>query len=371
VKTLSITINYKSSAFTLRAVQSVLDSESLGPVQVVVVDNSEDEEEQERLRDSLPPGVILRVSPENIGFGRACNLAFERFEADQILLLNPDARLLPDCLRRLQQMLSGSNRVAAVSPQIFWDEELQFYLPRSIPPALFEVQEVTGLLGLQSPINRVLSGVWRYSCVKMWQSKKPVRVANLSGGHVLLKREAVMRAGGLFDPRFFLYFEDTDLFIRLRKAGYRLMVEPGAQAVHYVDQCGPQDRERKQSLMARSRAKLFEKHATGFSRHKEKIAHRLRYVSKNRMPQIPRPELAAPFVLNVPQRLQKRWLFEVSPNPTFIPSAGRFGKGMTMNFPEKQWAMLAPGQYYGRLGSPKGFGGRFSTVSWIVNGHIS
>ena len=111
VKTLSITINYKSSALTLRAVQSVLDSESLGPVQVVVVDNSEDEAERERLRDSLPSGVILLVSPENIGFGRACNLAFERFEADQIMLLNPDARLLPGCLSRLQQMLSASDLV--------------------------------------------------------------------------------------------------------------------------------------------------------------------------------------------------------------------------------------------------------------------
>lgn len=356
---------------TLRAVQSVLDSESRGPVQVVVVDNSEDEKETERLRDSLPPKVILLVNPENIGFGRACNLAFERFEADQILLLNPDARLLPGCLRRLQQMLFGSDRIAAVSPQIFWDEDLQFYLPRSVPPALFEVQDVMGSLGLQSPINRVLSGVWRYSCVKIWQSKKPVRVANLSGGHVLLNRDAVMRAGGLFDPRFFLYFEDTDLFIRLRKVGYRLMVEPGAKAVHYVDQCGPEDRERKRSLMARSRAKLFEKHATDFSRHRERIADSVRYVLRNRMAQIPRPDVASPFVLNVPQRLQKRWLFEVSPNPTFIPSAGRFGKGVHVDFPEKQWAMLAPGQYFGRLGSPKGFGGRFLTVSWVVNGHIS
>lgn len=371
MRTLSITVNYKSSAFTLQAVQSVLDSESLGPVRVVVVDNSEDRQEAERLRNCLPPAVVLLLCPENIGFGRACNLAFERFDGDQILLLNPDARLLPGCLLRLQQALSASGRVAAVSPQIFWDEGLTFYLPRSVPPLLFEFQGLFGSLGPQARINRLLSVAWRYSCIKAWQSRKPIRVSNLSGGHVLLKRDAVARAGGLFDPRFFLYFEDTDLFIRLRKAGYILMMDPGARAVHYVDQCGPMDLERKRSLMARSQAKLVEKHASRFSRRTKKIADRLLPVSEGHMCGVPLPDLASPFVLRVPQQLQKKWLFEVSPNPSFIPSAGRFGTGTRMDFPEKQWKMMAPGQYFGRLGSPQGFGGRFLTLSWLVDGRIS
>lgn len=359
-------VNYKSSGLTKQAVQSVLDSESLGPVQVVVVDNSEDKDEAETLRSSLPPGVALLLSPENIGFGCACNLAFERFEGDQVLLLNPDARLLPGCLLRLQKTLSSSEKVGGVSPQIFWDDGLRFYLPPSIPLSLFESQAVFEAWGPKAPISRLFSSIWRYHSIKIWRSKKPVRVKNLSGGLALLKREAVINAGGLFDPRFFLYFEDTDLFIRLRKAGYCLAIEPRAKAIHYYDQCGRNEWEKKRMLMARSHMLLLEKHGNGLKTRLKKGAGRLAPPARRDREQVLQPRITSPFVMKAPAHLQNGWLFEASPNPTFIPSAGRFGKGDMVDFHEKYWSMLAPGQYFGRLGKPTGYSRRSEVISWVV-----
>lgn len=371
MKTVAFIVNYKSSGLTLQAVKSVLDSASLGPVKVVVVDNSEDSDEAKRLRQDLPPGVFLLVSPENIGFGRACNLAFKQFDGDQILLLNPDARLLPDCLLRLQKTLSSSEKVGAVSPQIFWDDGFRFYLPPSVPVFMFQFQNVFDSWGPQAPVNRLLGAIWRYYCVRAWQSKKPIRVSNLSGGHVLLKRDAVRKAGGLFDPRFFLYFEDTDLFIRLKKAGYTLVIEPGAKAVHYVDQCGQEDWKRKRFFMARSRAQLLEKHGNSLKSWIKKASDWLCSVWPRGRSQMFQPDFTSPFVLEVPSRLQNGWLFEMSPNPTFIPSAGRFGKGFVMDFTKREWSMLAPGQYFGRLRSPAGFSGFCCAVSWRIENDIS
>jgi GT2 family glycosyltransferase len=369
LKTLAIIVNYKVAALALKAVESVLASDSDGMVQVAVVDNSEDEDEAERLRQGLPSSVSLLVNSRNIGFGRACNLAFERFHAEQVLLLNPDARLLPNCLLRLQQTLSDFSGVAAVSPQMFWDDALHFFLPRSIPPALFSCQDLLGPFGPDAAINRLVSAAWRYSCIRVWRSRGPVRVSNLSGGHVLLDRQAVIRAGGLFDPRFFLYFEDTDLFIRLRRSGHRLLVDPRARAVHYVDQCGREDRDRKQRLMAESRRELLDKYPSGLGRWTGRLTGRLAgapVAEKN--PPGP-PDFTAPFVLDVPVPLRKEWLFEVSPHPTFIPSAGRFGNGATMVFPQEQWAMLAPGRYFGRLGRPAALGGVSCCVTWRIDGN--
>ena len=366
LKTLAIIVNYKVAGLTLRAVQSVLDSASLGPVQVVVVDNSEDKEEAERLCSNLPSGVELLVSPENMGFGRACNLAFEQFPGELILLLNPDARLFPGCLARLQKTLLSNKRVAAVGPRIFWDEGSRFCLPPSYPPNLFIFQAVLGTWGSVANINRMVSAFWRRYSIKVWRANQPVKVSNLSGGHVLLKREAVRKAGGLFDPRFFLYFEDTDLFVRLRKAGYSLIIDPMAEVIHHYDQCGQHNWQEKRALMTRSHRIFLEKHCKGWKSIVKKILDHFKALPQLDRNQLRLPDFTTPFVLEVPENLHKGWLFEWSPNPDFIPSAGRFGKGPCMDFPEDCWSMLAPGQYFGRLGSPKGIGKGLQVVSCMV-----
>ena len=380
LNTLAIIVNYKVADLTLQAVQSVLDSDSIGPVHVVVVDNSEDKDEAERLRLNLPSGVVLQVAPENIGFGRACNLAFEQFPGELILLLNPDARLLPGCLVRLQKTLSSAENIAAVSPQIFLDEGFTFYLPPCYPPSLFIFKPVLATWGPQAKINRLISALWRRHSIKVWRSKRPVKVNNLPGGLVLLKRGTVRKVGGparhrfrsgeasgLFDPRFFLYFEDTDLFVRLRKAGYSLIIDPRAEAIHYYDQCGRQSLEEKRALMVRSHRIFLEKHCKGWKSRVKKILDRFEAPARPDRNQFRAPDFTTPFILEVPEKLRKGWLFELSPNPDFVPSAGRFGKGPCMDFPEDCWAMLAPGQYFGRLGSPKGIGKDLQVVSCVVD----
>jgi len=366
LETLAIIVNYKSADLTKRAVRSVLDSESLGPVRAVVVDNSEDQNEAEKLRSCLPSNVALQVSPENIGFGRACNLAYDQFNGEQVLLINPDAQLLPGCLLRLQKTLASRKKIGAVSSQIFWDGNLMFYLPFSYPLPLFEFQAFLNSWGPRTYVSRLHSAIWRYHSIKVWRSKRPVRVNNLSGGLVLLKREAVQKAGGLFDPRFFLYFEDTDLFIRLRRRGYALVVEPRAKAIHHYDQCGQENLEKKRSFMAESYTLLWEKRRNGVrSRMRRSMNHVLPH-GKSSNETGYGPNFTSPFVLEVPPSLQKEWLFEVSPNPNFIPCAARFGNGPLMDFPDECWNMLAPGKYFGRLGDPKPVGRCFEAVTWVV-----
>jgi len=284
-------------------------------VQVVVVDNSEDRNEAERLRSFLPSGVALHVNPENVGFGRACNLAFEEFCGEQVLLINPDAQLLPGCLLRLQKTLASTEKIGAVSSQIFWDDSLRFYLPSSYPLPLFGLQAFSDAWGPYSHISRFQSAIWRYHSIRVWQSKKPVRVNNLSGGLVLLKRAAVERAGGLFDPRFFLYFEDTDLFIRLRKAGYSLLIEPTAKAIHHYDQCGQENLERKRLFMERSYRLLLEKHHGGVRSLIGKIMSHLVRHGNGGGKQGFYQDVTSPFVLEVPVHLQAGCSLRSVPTP--------------------------------------------------------
>lgn len=365
-ETLVIIVNYKAARFTLDAVRSALEASSLGPVKVAVVDNSEDPEEASLLRSRMPPEVELEINPENVGFGSACQAVFSRFPSDFVLLLNPDARLLDGGLLRLQNTLRAKKETAAVAPDTLWDQGAEFHLPPSCPPALFLYQPLLAGFSRMRWFEKLLSGLWRRHAVKVWSATRPVRVRNLSGGIVLLKTRAVKNAGGLFDPRFFLYFEDTDLFMRLRRAGYQLLVEPRAKALHYYDQCGREMWKRKRGYMAESQKLFVEKHRNGWKdRVTRWLGGKKEWVgAEKRFPHL--PEFTAPFEMDVPRHFVDEWLFEWSPSPNFIPSMGLFGRGPRLGFSRRCWDMLAPGRYFGRIGPPKGFGGNLAAISWLV-----
>jgi len=367
VNTLAIIVNYRAAELTIKAARSVLESDSLGPVQVVVVDNSEDAGEVEQLHSALPSTVELRVSPENVGFGRACNLAFHEYPREYILLLNPDAQLLPGSLLQLQQTLRRDARVGAVAPRVFWDETREFLLPPSYPPGLMLLEEVVGISSRsRASIMSAASALWRRYAIRFWRSRSCVRVGNLSGGVVLLNARAVERAGGLFDPAFFLYFEDMDLFLRLRKAGYTLLMDPRGEAFHLYDQCDRDGWERKRSHIAISKRIFMEKHYKGWRLRVGDFSCRPRGHRTYDGKLSAAPDFDSPFALEVPESLQSGWLFEWSPNATLLPAAGRFGRGRFVRFSAECWAMLAPGRYFGRVGRPEGFGLRARGFSWKV-----
>ena len=360
MKTLFIIINFHSAYLTIPAVASILESERMGSIQIVVVDNSCDAAESRRLKKSLPREIVLRVNSENVGFGRACNTAFQLHDSDLIFLLNPDARLLPGCVLQLQRSLLQLERAGAVGPQIYWDENKRFYLP---PSHLPEWLWFHPLISKYPFLHRAIGWIWRRFAIRVWQAGTPIRVYNLSGGHVLLKRDAVTAVGGLFDDRFFLYYEDTDLFMRMRYAGYRLYVEPRAEVIHLYDQCGRWNAADKQRLMLQSYQMFIEKHSRGWKRAVWKRTKKCNNRPSTFVP--PSAQFFHPFQIPVPEPFQKQWLFEWSPNTDFIPAAGHFGTGPTMQFPMECWQLLAPGQYFGRLGRPSGLKGCYVNISWI------
>ncbi len=118
-------VNYFCYALTIGAVRSVLADDPTA--QVIVVDNSNDQPEAANLRNALPGKAELVVAPINLGFGRACNLALERAAGEWILLLNPDAFILPGCLQQLVKTLQHHPKAAAVSPVAQWDEAGDFF----------------------------------------------------------------------------------------------------------------------------------------------------------------------------------------------------------------------------------------------------
>ena len=118
--------------------------------------------------------------------------------------------------------------------------------------------------------------------------------------------------------------------------------------------------------MAESYSIFLEKHQKGWKSRLKKVLEHFP-CSTPCQDGLSMPIFRTPFSLKVPPAIQEGWLFEWSPNPDLVPSAAQFGVGPEMCFPETCWELLAPGQYFGRLGGMKRFGTPFQRISWVID----
>ena len=173
----------------------------------------------------------LHCFEQNLGFGRACQKIFEQLPAeDCLLLLNPDTKLEGLGLM-VKALLRAGDRVAGVGPQSFWDEAFEFFLP---PTPLIDASFITSEAMAQSlpSFAHHRSRQFRKAAIELWQASQLTPVAALSGACALLRIDALKRCGGLFDPAYFMYWEDSDLMMRLNRNGYTLYIEPAARLIH-------------------------------------------------------------------------------------------------------------------------------------------
>lgn len=359
MKLSALLVNYHTASLLGGAVASLLEQQGVDALEIIVVDNSESDEEYARLRAALPAAVQTVQNAHNAGFAAACNTALAQASGDAVLLLNPDARLRPDALARLATTLFASPRTGAVGPLTFWDDEERFALPPSTFPSRSDYLR-RAVSRLHPHLGARYAQTFRRKALQLWTAREPVQVEALSGGHVLLKRTAIDKAGGLFDERFFMYWEDSDLMQRLHDAGYRLFVEPGAHAIHHYDHHPGKDR-----LMSQGWPIYRAKHLEG--RLRTRLAELIERHAGPGLPPPPELQLKAgeAILIPVPAELQSAWLLEVSPAPDLVPAMGRLGHGPQAEVPAECWQRFTDGRYFIRLGSATSPNAPQACWSWL------
>lgn len=181
---------------------------------IVVVDNSAADARALRPQD-LPRGTLLLPCPDNPGFGQGANRGVQRLRREGIcsfyLVLNHDVEVAPSFLSAASRALGPG--VGAAGGPVFLEavgDELWY--------AGGSVRWLTGTVS-QSRSHA--------------DSVRPRDVSFIPGAVMALSRRAWEDVGG-FAPGFFLYHEDLDLCLRLRRAGWRLRFEPGMTSVHHL-----------------------------------------------------------------------------------------------------------------------------------------
>ena len=211
-------VTYHSARILSRALPSLASAPH-----VVVVDNGSSDDTIEVVKRILPQARLVEAGA-NLGFGRANNLGLEHVHTPFALLLNPDCILAPDALQRYPD--------AAI-----------------IGPKLFDAPGVPSLSFRRAFYERQPKGV---------TEAEGDLCADFLTGTAMLLNMAAMRRIGFFDPWFFLYFEDDDLCLRVRRAGGSLVLAAHAVGEHLVQQSSPaSSRNRFRRVYCHTLSKIY------------------------------------------------------------------------------------------------------------------
>jgi GT2 family glycosyltransferase len=259
-----IIVNWNGGEFLRRSVESIIANPPAVEHEIVVIDNASTDESIAMLRASeLARELInrgcLRIieNDKNLGFGRANNQAFALTEAPLLLLLNPDTEVTPGSIDCLIATLQSSTRIAAVGPRLLnVNGSLQISVWRN-PPSAWEI--LLSQLKLYLLLPRRLRGELLLG--GHWDHNRQRTVPMLSGAAILARREMINDVGG-FDERFHVYGEDNEWCLRIIRAGWHLMFEPGAIVLHHGAQSSLQRWTDLQKLNVQLEASyVFQKHS--------------------------------------------------------------------------------------------------------------
>lgn len=169
----------------------------------------------------------------NQGYGAGHNVALEDariWRADWHLVLNPDVLLEPDALAQGLAWLRGEQDCGLVSPLCRgWSDGQKQYLARTAPtPWLLLLRNLPARIQSLGWVARTLD---RHLYAHLPQSHPVKDVETQSGCFMLGPLQAFIDVAG-FDERFFMYFEDLDLSLRMRRAGWRIDRVPSVSIAH-------------------------------------------------------------------------------------------------------------------------------------------
>lgn len=213
-----------NSAHLLGRLRETLDAAAPSGValRLLAVDNASTDRSAEILRRYFSCDVFIQ-NRVNVGFGRANNQLLEHVRADYVLLLNTDAFVSPETIATTVDYMEAHPRCGIVGVRLTGDDGSLQPSRRKFPTPFTTFLRRTGLeRWLRLPAARQ----------DIEEDHGSVADCDWVPGCYYLVRRAVLDQIGLFDPRFFLYFEEVDHCRRAHEAGWAVTYVPSTSVVH-------------------------------------------------------------------------------------------------------------------------------------------
>ena len=173
------------------------------------------------------PEIKTIQAKANDGFAVGNNLGINQAQGKYIMIINPDIAVVPQALEKMVNFLEGHRDIGIIGPKLINPDGSVQYSCRRFPNFLTPVYRRT-VFGksrfAKRPIDNYL--------MKDFNHEVTQEVDWLFGA-CLLMRKSMLGKIGLFDERFFMYFEDLDLCRRFWQAGFKVLYFAEVEMVHY------------------------------------------------------------------------------------------------------------------------------------------
>lgn len=211
-----ISVNYKQYAASHEFL-TACKKMSYPELELILVDNESVAEELEKLKKDFPE-VIFLASPKNLGFAGGNNLGIDRASGDYYLFLNNDTLPTEDLVEKLIEGFAFKSGVGIVCPKIL-------YLK---PPGVIQFAGYT-------PINPFTG---RNKTLGLGEKDEGQHdqarlIPYAHGAAMMVKKELVEKVGKM-PKEFFLYYEELDWSVNIRKAGFLICYFPQAKIFHHA-----------------------------------------------------------------------------------------------------------------------------------------
>ena len=245
-----ITINYNGLADTCALIDSIpLNDDSL---EVIVVDNASKADEATTIQQRYPQVKVIK-SDKNLGFAGGNNLGIKAAHGKYLFFLNNDTLLRPQTsdFRHLISRLGADEKIGAVCPKIrfAWvSNPIQFAGYTPLSPITMRNRSI----GFGEEDNG------------QYDKAHPTPYAH--GAAMMVKREVIEKAG-LMPECYFLYYEELDWSMMIRRAGYEIWYEPTCTVYHKESQATGQNSPLRTYYITRNRLLFVKRNIQGLDKY--------------------------------------------------------------------------------------------------------
>jgi hypothetical protein len=221
-----IIINYNTCELSIQCIQSIINHTSGIDYEIIVVDNNSSDSSAQYIIKAFPE-IAFQQNTENLGFGRANNIGILQSCGKYVFLLNSDTYITDNALKTFFNFMEDPRnaQVACCGGSLFQANGVPQVSYGNFPSLLESLSEIGFYVFYKRYfLQHISTGV-----INDDQYVKEVEY--ISGADMFI-RKTVLNQVGLFDEDFFLYFEETELSLRFKRAGFLSILLPSVKIIH-------------------------------------------------------------------------------------------------------------------------------------------